>query len=54
MIVLNDQGDYPLRYDGSDWQVLDHTLPPDPSKPSLITGPPGSSIEFGRDLVYAC
>ena len=53
MIVLNDQGDYPLRYDGLSWQILDHTLPPDLSKPSLITGPPGSTVEFGRNLVYA-
>ena len=53
MIVLNDQGDIPLRYDGLNWQVLDTTLPPDNTKPSLITGPAGTTVQFGHNLVYA-
>jgi hypothetical protein len=43
MMVVNDAGDYPLRYDGAAWTVLNA---------GQITGPAGSSVVAGHNLVY--
>ena len=43
MIVVNDAGDPPLRFDGAAWIVLNA---------GQITGPVGSAVEFGENLVY--
>jgi hypothetical protein len=43
MMVVNDAGDYPLRFDGSIWTVLNG---------GQITGPPGSSVVAGHNLTY--
>jgi hypothetical protein len=43
MIVVNDAGDYPLRYDGAAWTTLNA---------GEITGPAGSSVVAGHNLVY--
>jgi hypothetical protein len=51
-IAVNDAGDYPLRYDGTTWEILDHTLTTPPA--NLITGPVGSNVEFGKNLTYVC
>jgi hypothetical protein len=52
LIAVNDAGDYPLRYNGTTWEVLDYTLGSPPA--NLITGPAGTAIEHGRNLVYVC
>jgi len=51
-IAVNDGGDYPLRFNGTTWEELDHTATTPP--PNLITGPAGSNVEFGRNLTYVC
>ena len=43
MMVVNDAGDAPLRYDGSAWTVLNT---------GQITGPPGSAVVAGENLVH--
>ena len=50
LIAVNDRGDYPLRFNGTTWEVLDYALGTPP--PNLITGPPGSAVEHGKNLVY--
>jgi hypothetical protein len=50
LLAVNDAGDYPLRYDGTNWVVLDPTLPTPPVP--LITGPPGTTVENGKNLTY--
>jgi hypothetical protein len=52
LIAVNDAGDPPLRFDGTAWQVLDPALPPDATKPPLITGPVGTTVEHGGNLTY--
>ena len=43
LMVVNDAGDYPLRYDGSAWTVLNA---------GQITGPVGSTVVAGHNLTY--
>jgi hypothetical protein len=43
MMVVNDAGDYPLRFDGTTWTTLNA---------GQITGPVGSSVVAGHNLVY--
>jgi len=43
MIVVNDAGDYALRYDGVTWTTLNA---------GQITGPAGSSVVAGHNLTY--
>jgi hypothetical protein len=50
LLALNDAGDFPLRFDGSSWEVLDPTAPTPPD--ILITGPAGTTVENGKNLVY--
>jgi hypothetical protein len=50
LLALNQGGDYPLRFDGTSWHVLDPTLPVPPD--ILITGPADTTVEHGRNLVY--
>ena len=45
MLVVNDAGDFPLRYDGSSWTTLNA---------DQITGPPGSTVQHGQNLTYVC
>jgi hypothetical protein len=45
MLVLNDAGDFPLRYDGTTWTTLNA---------DQIHGPVGSTVEHGRNLTYVC
>jgi len=53
MIAVNDSGvDYPLRFNGVAWEVLDHTLGTPPS--NLITGPASTPVEYGLGLVHVC
>lgn len=44
-MVVNDAGDYPLRYDGTAWTVLNA---------GQITGPAGSTVVNGHNLTYVC
>ena len=53
LIVVNDAGDYPLRYNGVAWETLDVAYVPG-SKPSKISGPPGSTVVNGGNLTYVC
>jgi len=43
LIAVNDAGDAPLRYNGAAWETLDA---------GEITGPLGSTVEAGGNLVY--
>jgi hypothetical protein len=43
MVIVNDAGDFPLRFDGATWTTLNA---------SQITGPVGSAVEHGRNLSY--
>ena len=43
LIAVNDAGDYPLRFDGTTWTTLNA---------GQITGPAGSSVANGHNLVY--
>jgi hypothetical protein len=52
MLVVNDAGNAPLRYDGTSWEVLIPGYVPPAGKPSTITGPAGSSVVNGGNLVY--
>lgn len=45
LIAVNDAGDFPLRYDGAAWTTLNA---------DEITGPPGSTVEHGANLVNVC
>ena len=45
MIVVNDAGDFPLRFDGTSWVTFNA---------DQITGPVGTAVEHGRNLVYVC
>jgi hypothetical protein len=54
MLVLNDAGDAPLRYNGTDWEVLIPGYVPPAGKPSTITGPAGSAVVNGQNLTYVC
>jgi len=52
MIVVNDNGDYPLRFDGGTWETLNPGYTPPGGKPSKITGPVGSTVVNGGNLSY--
>jgi len=52
LVVVNDAGDPPLRFDGATWEVLDAGYTPPVDKPSKITGPPGSAVVAGANLVH--
>jgi hypothetical protein len=54
LIAVNDNGDSPLRYDGTSWEVLSAGYVPPAGKPSTITGPAGSNVVDGQNLVYVC
>jgi hypothetical protein len=58
LIVVNDNGDPPLRYDGTDWEVLDAAYVPPVDKPSKITVDiadyPDANVVNGANLVYVC
>jgi hypothetical protein len=43
LLACNDAGDYPLRFDGTTWTVLNG---------GQITGPAGSSVVAGHNLTY--
>jgi hypothetical protein len=43
MMVVNDAGDFPLRFDGTTWTTLNG---------SQITGPAGSTVAIGKNLTY--
>lgn len=43
LMAVNDNGDPPLRFDGATWTLLNT---------GQITGPGGSAVEFGGNLVY--
>jgi hypothetical protein len=43
LMVVNDAGDPPLRFDGAAWTVLNA---------GQITGPPGSTVVAGENLTY--
>jgi hypothetical protein len=45
LIAVNETGDFPLRFDGAAWTVLNA---------DQITGPVGSPVEHGRNLSYVC
>jgi hypothetical protein len=45
LIVVNDAGDFPLRFDGTTWTTLNA---------DQITGPAGSAVQHGHNLVYVC
>ena len=45
LIAVNDAGDFPLRYDGAAWTVLNA---------GQITGPPGTTVVAGANLTYVC
>jgi hypothetical protein len=55
MIVVNDAGNFPLRFDGTTWETLDPTYTPPVDKPPKITGPvvdPPVSVQQGANLTY--
>jgi hypothetical protein len=45
LIAVNNAGDYPLRFDGIAWTTL---------SADEITGPPGSAVLHGKNLVHVC
>jgi len=45
LIAVNETGDFPLRFDGTTWTVLNA---------DQIIGPAGSPVEHGRNLSYVC
>lgn len=45
LIAVNDSGDFPLRFDGTTWTVLNA---------DQINGPVGTTVEHGRNLVHVC
>ena len=54
LIAVNDAGNPPLRYNGTAWEVMDAAYVPAGGLPSKITGPAGSAVENGQNLVYIC
>jgi hypothetical protein len=55
LLAVNDYGDPPLRFNGSIWTRLDPPATPPATAPdgaSWITGPVGSAVEQGDNLVY--
>ena len=46
MIVVNDAGDAPLRFDGTTWEIAD------PFATNPITGPVGTPVVAGHGLSY--
>jgi len=58
LIAVNDAGDFPLRYDGTSWEVMDAAYVPPAGKPSKITVNltkyPGANVQNGRNLTYVC
>jgi hypothetical protein len=58
LIVVNDAGDPPLRYDGTSWETLDAAYTPPAGKPSKIDVDlvkyPGAKVDNGANLVYVC
>ena len=45
LTVVNDTGDFPLRFDGTTWTTL---------SAGQITGPPGTTVVAGQNLTYVC
>lgn len=45
LMVVNDGGDFPLRFDGTTWTVLNA---------GQITGPVGTAVVAGANLTYVC
>jgi hypothetical protein len=54
LIAVNDAGDSPLRFNGSTWETLIPGYVPPSGGASAITGPVGSAVEFGKNLVNVC
>jgi hypothetical protein len=58
LIVVNDAGDPPLRYDGTTWEVMNAAYVPPAGKPSKITVNlatyPGAAVANGSNLTYVC
>ena len=58
LIAVNDGGDYPLRFDGTTWEVMDAAYTPTGGKPSKITVNltkyPGAKVANGQNLTYVC
>jgi hypothetical protein len=58
LIVVNDAGNAPLRYDGTSWEVLTVGYVPPGGKPSTIDVDlvkyPGARVDGGANLVYVC
>jgi hypothetical protein len=46
LIAVNDSGDPPLRFDGTSWEQLTLAYVPPVDKPSNITKPDGSALNF--------
>ena len=58
LIAVNDWGDPPLRFDGTEWEVMDAAYVPPVDKPSKITVDlvkyPGAAVVNGQNLVHVC
>jgi hypothetical protein len=54
LIVVNDKGDPPLRFNGLAWETLAPGYTPPVDMPSTITGPAGTTVEDGGNLSYVC
>ena len=58
LLVVNDAGNPPLRYNGSDWEVMDAAYVPSGGKPSKITVDlvkyPTANVQNGDNLSYVC
>jgi hypothetical protein len=56
MVVCNESGDYPLRYNPvTGWVTLDASGTPPANAPdtaSWITGPAGTPVQYGHNLSY--
>jgi hypothetical protein len=52
MIVCNEAGYFPLRFNGTSWAVLDPSAGAPADGAAAITGPIGSAVEHGRGLSY--
>jgi hypothetical protein len=55
MIVVNDTGDYPLRYNGTTWETLNPAYTPGAGFPPRISAPvttPPATVQDGHNLTY--